>query len=353
LTNQTPSALGFIMPAEWAPHSAVWLAWPHDVTTFVQGMDKAELTFCEMIKALEGSERVELIVLDDEMEKKAKHLLKSQGADLNNINFHQVDYVDVWTRDYGPTFLKKDVFVKWGYNVYGKSEEHEIYYKPLLKDNDVFNKLGLPGQKFEPGIVLEGGAIDVDGRGTCLTTEQCLLNPSRNGQMTKAEYEKYLFDYLGEKKTIWLKEGLLNDHTDGHIDEIARFVALGKIVCAYEDDPKDENFQTLKDNYEILKNSSDAQGQPFELIKLPMPHLNLNDSTLVSEPGQKAPVSYCNFYIGNKVVLAATYNDPNDAKALEIIQSCFPDRKVVPIDCTDIIYGGGAIHCMTQQVPLV
>lgn len=347
----TPKAQGYIMPAEWESHSAVWLAWPHDVTTFVQGIAKAELTFCDIIKALEGSERVELMVLNDEMAQKAKQLLKSHGADLNNINFHQVDYVDVWTRDYGLTFLKKDLFVKWNYNVYGKSEEHEIYYKPLLKDNDVFNKLGLPGKKFEPGIVLEGGAIDVDGRGTCLTTEQCLLNPSRNGQMTKAVYEEYLNDYLGVRKTIWLPKGLLNDHTDGHIDEIARFVAPGKIVCAYEDNPEDENFQMLKDNYEILKNSSDAQGQPFELIKLPMPHLIFNDSTLVSDPGQKAPVSYCNFYIGNKVVLASVFNDPNDAKALEIIQSCFPDRKVVPIDCSDIIYGGGAVHCMTQQQP--
>lgn len=354
IENQKPSLpreLGYYMPAEWEPHSGVWLAWPHDVTTFIQGIIKAELTFCDIIKALEGSERVELMVLKDEMAQKAKQLLKIRGADLNNTNFHQVEFVDVWTRDYGPTFLKKDIFVKWNYNVYGKSEEHELYYKPLLKDNDVFNKLGLRGRKFEPGIVLEGGAVDVDGRGTCLTTEQCLLNPSRNGRMTKAVYEEYLNDYLGVRKTIWLKKGLLNDHTDGHIDGIARFVAPGKIVCAYEDNPQDENFQALNDNYQILKNSSDVQGQPFELIKLPMPHFNFNDSTLVSKPGQKAPVSYCNFYIGNTVVLASTFNDPNDAKALEIIQSCFPDRKVVGIDCSDIIYGGGAIHCMTQQVP--
>jgi len=176
-----------------------------------------------------------------------------------------------------------------------------------------------------------------------LTTEQCLLK--RNPNLSKEEIEKIFAENIGINKVIWLKAGLVNDHTDGHIDEIARFVAPNKIVCAYEDNGEEENFKILDDNYQALKNATDVSGKSFEVIKLPMPHM-------VYDNGVKAPASYANFYIGNKVVLASIFNDPNDAKALEIIQSCFPDRKVIGIDCSEIIYGGGAIHCITQQEPI-
>ena len=197
---------------------------------------------------------------------------------------------------------------------------------------------------FEPEIILEGGAVETNGEGTLLTTEQCLLNPNRNPGLSKDDIEKYLGDYLGAKKIIWLKEGLVNDHTDGHIDEMARFADKNTILCAYEDDPKDPNFSILEANYQLLQKATNQDGKPFNLVRLPMPHM-------VYDNGEKAPVSYANFYVGNAVVLAATFQDPNDEQALQILQNQFPDKKVIGIDCCDIIYGGGAIHCMTQQQP--
>ncbi|MFZ1019497.1 MAG: agmatine deiminase family protein, partial [Minisyncoccia bacterium] len=313
-------------------------AWPYDKTTFTKSIENAEKTFCEIIKALEGSEKVELIVLNSQMQTRAENLLKTFEVDLFNITFHLVEYADVWTRDYAPLFLKKDVWTKWQYNVYGKAHEDKIYWEPLLKDNDVFNKINLLGQKFEIPVVLEGGSVEVNGQGSLITTEQCLLNPNRNPDLTKEQIEQNLKEYLGVSNVIWLKKGLVNDHTDGHIDDIVRFVASRKILACYEDDSTDENYEILKENYEILSQTD------FEIVKLPMPHMKYDD-------GSKAPVSYANFYIGNTVVLVPVYDDLSDAKALEIIQSCFPERKVVGIDCREIIYGGGAIHCMTQQQP--
>ncbi len=349
------------MPAEWEKHEAVWLAWPHDITTFTEGIEKAEKTFCEIIKSLEGGEKVELIVLDDAMQKRSENALKKFGADLNNINFHQVPYADVWTRDYAPIFLKNNVWTKWEYNVYGKANEDKIYWAPLLKDNQVFKKIPLMGEKFEPGIVLEGGSIEVNGQGTLITTEQCLLNPNRNPDLTKEQIEQYLKDYLGVKKIIWLKRGLVNDHTDGHIDDLVKFVSSNKILCAYEENEADENYQILKDNHDALMNSTDQDGKSFEVVKLPMPHIRYKeghsvhsqdkDTSSQNSESEKAAASYINFYIGNEAVLATIYNDPNDSEALKIIQGCFLERKVVGIDCSEIIYGGGTIHCMTQQVP--
>lgn len=349
MNNQNPKALGLTMPAEWHSHSSVWLAWPYDETTFPKRVAKVENLYCQIIKALGSSETVELLVLNQPMKTKAETLLKEAGADLSNITFHITDYADVWVRDYGPIFVsspatKELAWVKWAYNAYGKADDP--YFSDLLKDNQVFLNLRgtIDKRMFEPGIILEGGAVEVNGEGTLLTTEQCLLNPNRNPYLTKNDLEKYLIDYLGVKKVIWLKEGLVNDHTDGHIDELARFVNKNTIVCAYEDNPQDANFPILDANYKQLQKASDQNGQPFTLVKLPMPHM-------AYENGEKAPVSYANFYIGNKVVLAATFRDPNDENALRILQSHFPDKKVLPIDCSDIIYGGGAIHCMTQQQP--
>jgi agmatine deiminase len=334
--NTTPKQLGLSMPAEWEIHSAVWLAWPFDQTTFPNRMDRVEKSYCKIFKALEKSERVELLVLNDDTKSSVEKKLQDYNIDLKQITFHVVNYADVWTRDFGPTFLNNNDWVKWEYNAYGKSDDP--YFTDLLKDNLVFNNLKTPGNKFSPGIVMEGGSIEVNGQGTVMTTEQCLLNPNRNPKLSKNEIEKYLKGYLGVEKIIWLKKGLINDHTDGHIDDVARFVAEDKILCTYEDDISDENYEILKSNFQILKK------EPFELITIPMPHMKYGDGT-------KAPVSYVNFYIANKVVLVPIFNDPNDEKALKIIQNCFPDRKVVGIDASDLIYGGGTIHCMTQQQP--
>ncbi len=347
MNKDTPKSLGFIMPTEWEKHSATWLAWPYDETTFPKRIPAAETVFVEIIKAIYRSETVKLLVLNNEMKKHITKLLEDVDVDVKKIDFITTKFADVWTRDYGPIFLvnrlqKSLAWTKWEYNGYGKGDDP--YFSPILIDNEVFNNINLPGKKFQPDIVLEGGAVDVNGEGVCLTTEQTLLNPNRNPGKSREDMEGYLGDYLGVQKVIWLGLGLMNDHTDGHIDEIARFVAPNKIVCAYEDNTEDENFKILNDNYQVLKNATDQEGNPFEVIKLPMPHMLYDD-------GVKAPVSYCNFYIGNDVVLMAKFNDPNDGKALEIIQSCFPDRKVVAIDCTEIIYGGGGIHCMTREQP--
>lgn len=343
--TQDISILNLHMPAEWEPHSAVWLAWPYDKITFgslnekdnkfnPERLAKVEGQFRKIIESLKDSEQINLIVRD-----------KSKHSDFpQNVKMFEADYADVWTRDYMPIFVSDSqgalVAIKWDYNAYGEK------FTGLIKDNKVWSKINeeLKVNTIKPGVLMEGGALEVSGQGVLLTTEQCLLE--RNSNLSKADYEKLFGKYLGVTKVIWLKKGLVNDHTDGHIDELAKFVAPNKIVCAYEEDKSDGNYQILEENYQALKNSTDASGKPFEVIKLPMPHMHYGD-------GSKAPVSYVNFYIGNKVVLAATYNDPNDAKALEIIQSCFPDRKVVGIDCSDIIYGGGAIHCMTQQQPAV
>jgi len=348
--TETPKQSGFHMPAEWEEHSAIWLAWPHDTISFPK-LEKVENDVVKIISAIHPHEQVELLVLDAAMQKKVEEMLTNAGVDLKKITFHIVDYMDAWMRDCGPCFLKNSTthetaWVKWTYNVYGNK------FPNLLKDNEVMLKLRreINARMFEPEIVMEGGAIEVNGQGTLITTEQCLLNPNRNPNLTREQIEKYLREYLGVSKIIWLKQGLFGDHTDGHIDDVARFVSANKILCASEDNQEDENYSILKDCYEQLLKTTDKDNKPFEVVKLPMAHLKYSDDKPF-EAGGKAAASYTNFYIGNGVVLAPTYNDPNDAKALEIIQSCFPDRKVVGIDCSDIIYGGGAIHCLTQQQP--
>ena len=269
---------------------------------------------------------------------------------LDNVRFHEVDYADVWTRDYAPMFVvddeKKQVAaVKWIYDAYGKK------FPTLLKDNETGNAIadGLGIQKMEPGMVLEGGAIEVNGQGTLITTEQCLVK--RNPRLSKEQMEKFFQDFLGISKTIWLKEGIAADHTDGHIDDFVRFVAEDTVLCAYEDDQTDPNYPILKNAFQILQQASDQDGKPFKIIKMPMPRMN--SETDVRGEGTRLPVSYVNFYIGNEIVLAPTFNHANDKQALEIIKNLFPGRKVTGIDCSDMIYGGGAIHCATREQPLI
>lgn len=332
------------MPAEWEPHSAVWLAWPYDEDTFPDRVLKAEAVFVDIIKSIHLSEQVELIVLNEKMKDRAAELITKSGADSSKINFHMTEYADVWIRDYGPIFVKdnsgKIIITNWIFNSWGNK------FPELLIDGEIPGKIStwksIPSADVD--LVLEGGAIEVNGQGICLATEQCLLNKNRNPVITKDGIEQFLQNYLGIRKTIWLKEGLTNDHTDGHIDELARFISPQKIVCAFEENEDDENYEILQNNYKILKEATDINGNPFELIKLPIPHMNYEDGT-------KAPVSYTNFYIGNKVVLAPIFNDENDSAALEILKTCFTGREIVGIDCSDIVYGGGALHCITQQQP--
>lgn len=339
------------MPAEWEPHAAIWLSWPHDEMSFPGRVGKVQEAVVKIVASIYKTELVELLVLDDGMKTAAGKKLASAGVDISKISFRLVNYIDGWMRDCGPIFVKSGnevSLVKWIFNQKTKG------FPNVLPDDRLPDRLKewLNLKMQQPELVLEGGAIEVNGQGLCLTTEQCVLNENRNGGKTKKDVERFFASYLGIKKTIWLWKGLVNDHTDGHIDELARFVSPNKILCAYEDDPKDENYSILKNNYETLVVATDLAEKPFEVVKLPMPHMNyVGAAAGLGGADAKAPISYTNFYIGNTVVLAAVFNDPNDEKALKIIRDCFPGRTVVPIDCSDIIYGGGAVHCMTQQQP--
>ena len=336
------------MPAEWEHHYATWLAWPNDDDYFENRIKNVEKIYLEIIKALHKDAVIKLLVLNKKEEDRVKMLISNMGINLSKIVFYSVKYIDVWVRDYGPIFVKNDkekAWIKWNYNGYGGK------FPELLEDNNIFLNLkdSINFKRIDANIVLEGGAIDVNGQGSLLTTEECLLL-NRNKTKSKEENNLFLSKFLGAINVIWLKRGLLNDHTDGHVDDVARFVGPSKILCAHEDDIKNENFERLKENYEILENSLDQNGNKFEIIKLPMPHMYY-DKGDKEHNGKQAPVSYANFYIGNKVVLVPIFNDVNDEKAIAIIKNCFPDREVIGINCRDLIYGGGTIHCITQQEP--
>ncbi|RQW79573.1 MAG: peptidyl-arginine deiminase [Methanothrix sp.] len=347
--NDTPRRLGYQMPAEWEKHEAIWLTWPYDLDSFPR-IDSVEKAYVAIIKAIHTSETVNLLVKDELMQGRVIDMLRKASVDLQRVKFHLVDYADVWFRDYGPTFVvrrRKETgkaglaMVNWIFNAWGEK------YQELMDDTkipSIINEdLKLP--RFQPGIVLEGGSIDVNGLGTVLTTEQCLLNKNRNPSLSKEEIETYLKEYLNAKKVIWLKEGIAGDDTDGHVDDIARFVNPTTVLCAFEEDPEDENYSVLKENYELLCRETDQDGIPLTVIKLPMP------GRVGAE--RRLPASYANFYIGNDVVMAPVFGHKNDKAALEIIQQAFAGRKVVGINCREMVAGLGTIHCVSQQEPKV
>ncbi|MGH9340671.1 MAG: agmatine deiminase family protein, partial [Acidobacteriota bacterium] len=335
------------MPAEWYRHESTWLSWPKDPQTWPERVPQVQETYIRLMAALTAHERVDLLVDDHEIEEEVRRRLTSAGVQLESVRFHPIQTVDAWIRDYGPNFLLREAdgriepaYNDWKFNAWGGK------YPELIKDSDVPAKLEptLQMPRFEPGIVLEGGSIDVNGAGTCLTTEQCLLNSNRNPQMSKKEIEQHLKDFLGVEQVIWLAAGIAGDDTDGHIDDIARFVDPETIVCALAQDPADENYQALQDNYQRLQRARSLQGRPFQIVPLPMPQmLQGSDGPL--------PASYANFYIANGVVLLPVFQDPNDQPALEILQKLFPTRRVIGINCKPLVWGMGTIHCLTQQQP--
>lgn len=349
--SETPMRLGFSMPAEWESHDSTWLAWPYDPLTFPDRVDKVENVYLQMISVLSKNENVNLFVTSLKMKERVVELFKKKGIDLQKINFYVYDYADVWFRDYGPIFVsnkekKQIAFVHWIFNAWGRK------YSDLIRDTQVPSVISsrLQLNNFRPGIVLEGGSVDVNGKGSILTTEQCLLNKNRNPHLQRTEIEKYLIDYFGASHIIWLKGGVTGDDTDGHIDNLARFTDPQTVLCAFEENESDENYSSLKDNYEILEQSTDQDGKKLKVIKVPMPP---TIRSTVREEKTRLPASYLNFYVANKVVLVPTYKHKNDRIALKIIQKQFPGRKAIGIDCTDLIYGMGAIHCVMQQQPLL
>lgn len=332
------------MPAEWEPHEGTWLAWPHNTDTWPTQLERVQKVWGEMIHALHVHEKVFLLVNDRAEETLVKKYLENMGI-TTNVFLYRIPTVDVWMRDSGPIFVvnphtKQLAMTQWKFNAWG------MKYPDLAQDTTVPQKINkhLKLPVFRPNIVLEGGSIDANGHGTLLTTEQCLLHKNRNPQLSKKQVEQYLKDYLGVTNIIWLTEGIVGDDTDGHVDDIARFVNPTTVVCAIEENSSDENYTALKKNYELLKNSKDQDGKKLQVIPLPMPRPVVVD-------GQRLPASYANFLIANGVVLVPIFNDPQDKCALDILGRCFPTRKVIGLFCRDVVYGLGAIHCVTQQQP--
>jgi len=346
--NTTPAELGFYMPAEWRVHEATWLSWPKDPETWPGRVPQVENIFLQMMAALAPNETVNLLVDDEETEQLVGSRCTFAGA--NNIRFHRIPTADSWIRDYGPNFLVDDrgelAFNDWRFNAWGNK------YEELKQDDSIPQRLEslLKAPRFEPGIVMEGGSIEVNGAGVVLTTEQCLLNRNRNPSLNQIQIEECLKAFLGVQKVLWLKEGIVGDDTDGHIDDLARFVSPTTIVCAVEEDRADANYEILQDNLQRLRAMTDVQGQAFEIVTLPMPGVVGGTSTDTRNL-DRLPASYANFYIANQVVLAPIFGHDNDSRAIETLQQLFPDCRVVGINCEPLVWGMGTIHCVTQQQP--
>jgi len=344
----TPAELGYRMPAEWHRHSATWLTWPKDPETWPGRVPQVQEIFLQMMAALAPHEIVNLLVDDEDAEQSVRGRCTFPGAE--NIRIHQIPTVDSWIRDYGPNFLINDTrglaYNDWIFNAWGNK------YEELKQDDSIPARLEslLRVPRFEPGIVMEGGSIEVNGAGCVLTTEQCLLNPNRNPDLSKNEIEQQLKDYLGVEKVLWLGEGIVGDDTDGHIDDIARFVAPNLIVCAVEDDPEDPNYKLLQENLDRLQQMTDTSGRSFEVVTLPMPGVVGGEST-DNRNLDRLPASYANFYIANNVVLAPIFGHANDTRAMERLQGLFRNRRVIGINCEPLVWGMGTIHCVTQQQP--
>ena len=342
--NDTPASLGYRMPAEWELHSGTWLTWPHNLETWPgQDIQQVVTEFRTIIQQLAIDEPVHILINDEKIERSVETTLREKGVNMVNIVLHNIPTNDSWIRDYGPNFIVQDngkVAVNdWDFDSWGRKYKWEL--------DDLAGTLIAEESKlyhFKPKIVLEGGAIDVNGLGTCMTTESCILNPNRNGSISRREMEKFFRDYLGVSKILWLNGAVEGDDTDGHIDNLARFVNPSTIVCAVEEDEFDSNYSLLKNNYDRLKNTTDQNDHPLEIVSIPMPGY-------VGSRKDRLPASYANFYIANKSVLVPVYNHPNDKRALTILEPLFPDRKIIPIPCKTLIWGLGGVHCLTQQQP--
>ncbi len=338
------------MPAEWEPHEATWLAWPHEKTDWPGKFAPIPWAYGQIIRRLARVERVRILVNDADAEQAARRVLKRCGANLAAVDLLRIRTNRSWTRDFGPIFVKngkgEKAILNWRFNGWAKYNN--------WKDDDgatgkLAPKLKLP--VWEPAhngrrVVLEGGSIDVNGRGTLLTTEECLLGPvqARNPGLGRQELDQIFRDYLGVTHVLWVRNGIAGDDTHGHVDELARFVNPTTVVTVVERDKTDTNYQPLLENLALLREMKDQDGRPLRVETLPMP-----------EPmffaGQRLPASYANFYIANQLVLVPTFNDPNDRLALNALAVLFPDREVVGIACVDLVLGLGTLHCMTQQQP--
>ncbi len=345
----TPASLGYTFPAEWELHAGTWFSWPRpEGISFPDKYHTVPENLARIFAAIAPREAVHINVPNGNYERIVRAQLKEHGCPLKNIFFHHIKTNESWCRDHGPAFVvnrkkKKMAIVDWGFNAWGGK------YPPFDFDNavpvQVAEELKLPVY-FEP-IIMEGGSVEFNGAGTILTTTDCLLNKNRNPHLTKQQIEQYLKDGYGQTHICWLTGGIAGDDTDGHVDDLARFITPTKIVMGVEADPKDANYKVLKSARKQAEKLRDQDGRPFELIEIPMPRAVLHD-------GQRLPATYVNFYFVNGALLVPTYRDrKNDKKALEILQQHLPKHKVIGIDCVELIWGLGAIHCLSQQQPKV
>jgi agmatine deiminase len=340
-TPHSPAALNYRMPAEWEPHVATWLSWPRREATWPGNFAPIPAVWAELARTLAKHEQVHILAGGAEIMAQARALV----GEVAGVTLHDVLTNDGWMRDHGPMFLvgpagARPTLVDWEYNAWG------CKYPPFDADNRVpqFVADYTHYRRIAPGIVLEGGAVDVNGVGSMLTTEQCLLNDNRNPGLSRDEIEQFLCDYAAAVNVIWLGEGIVGDDTDGHIDELARFVGPRTIVAAVERDPTDVNYAALQDNLQRLTSAHDEQGRPFEVIPLPLP------GPIVFQD-QRLPASYCNFYLANDIVIVPQFDDPADRVAVETLAKCFPERTVIGLRARELVWGLGAFHCITQQQP--
>lgn len=350
-SGSTPAALGYRMPAEWESRAGTLLSWPRNPETWPgERLTRVERVYARIIQEIARRETLHLIVHDDggTTLKRFRAAMDAAGAGRSNIILHHIPSNDVWARDFGPIFIRRGpdeyAITNWKFNAWGGK------YPPFDDDDRVpaylAARFGLP--LFSPPVVLEGGSIDTNGAGVLLTTESVLLNPNRNPHLNKAGIERYLKEYLGQERIIWLKNGLAGDDTDGHIDDLSRFLDERRILTMRCRDSDDVNYEALEENYERLKAATDAQGRPFEILSLPMPETRIEGSTV--DGSEYVPASYANFYFINGGVLLPVYDERYDAEAITLFKQQFPRREIIPVPCADLVWGQGSIHCISQQL---
>ncbi len=346
--QQTPRELGYYFPAEFAPHVATWLSWPHKEASWPGKIQSIYPSYVKFIKELTKGELVRINVADTKMQEQATSWLVRYDVDLSKVEFFLHPTNDAWCRDHGPAFVinpladQKKAIVDWGYNAWGNK------YPPFDLDDVIPTRIaehyGLP--LWHPGIVMEGGSVEFNGEGTLLTSTACLLNPNRNPSLNQGQIEQFLREYYGVEQILWVDEGIVGDDTDGHIDDTVRFVNADTVLATVESASGDDNYALLQKNLRQLKSMRLTGNRSLNVIELPMP-------PALSYEGQRLPCSYANFYIANRSVVVPVFNCEQDETALRIIEQCFPGREVVGIDSVDIIWGLGSFHCLSQQEPLV
>jgi len=339
-------------PAEWARHDATWIAWPHHEPDWPGKFAPIPWVYAEIVRALHSRERVEILCHDERVEADAIACLNAHGVQPAGYRMHRQRTDRCWLRDSAPTGVHdregKVVWLDWGFNAWAKYDNYDddMHIGPLVGESTGLPRIEPTRPDGQGVLILEGGGIETDGRGTMLVTEEWLLSgiQDRNPGLDRAAYERAFAEWLGIKKTIWLGEGCIGDDTHGHVDDIARFVEPGIVVLAHEEDPADENHRRSLDNVNRLSAASDAAGDPIKVVTLPYPRA-------VTMDGVRLPASYTNFYIANGVVLVPTFNDPNDRVAMNTLAGCFPGREIIGIHSVDLVWGLGTLHCLTQQQP--